>query len=46
MLMLLGTRGKQYRFGELRSILESAGFGDVSATHSRGYYSLVTGRKA
>lgn len=45
MLMLLGTRGKQYSLGELRGILESAGFADVSAVHSRGYYSLVTARK-
>lgn len=40
-LMLLGTRGKQYSLGEFRSILESAGFADVAATHSCGYYSLV-----
>lgn len=46
MLMLLATRGKQYSLGELRGILESAGFADVSVVHSRGYYSLVIGRKA
>ncbi|MBC7986379.1 MAG: ubiquinone/menaquinone biosynthesis protein [Sphingomonadaceae bacterium] len=46
MLMLLGTRGKQYSLAELRAILEPAGFSEVGAVHSRGYYSLVTGRKA
>lgn len=45
MLMLLATRGKQYSLAKLRGILESAGFTDVEAMHSRGYYSLVTGRK-
>jgi len=40
-LMLRGTRGKQYSLGELTAILESAGFKGVRATHSCGYYSLV-----
>ena len=40
-LMLLGTRGKQYSLPEFRSILEGAGFTGVTATHSCGYYSLV-----
>lgn len=46
MLMLLGTRGRQYSLAELRAILEAAGFADVSARHSRGYYSLVTATRA
>ena len=46
MLMLLGTRGKQYDFGELRAILEVAGFTGVEAqTTGGGYYSLVTATK-
>lgn len=46
MLMLLGTRGKQYTFGELRGFLEAAGFVDVTAERTGGgWYSLVTARK-
>lgn len=46
LLMLLGTRGKQYSRPELRDILESAGFTDVdSELTGSGYYSLVTARK-
>ena len=46
MLMLLGTRGRQYTFTELRGFLEAAGFVDVSAqTTGGGYYSLVSARK-
>ncbi|HEY3517034.1 MAG TPA: methyltransferase, partial [Gammaproteobacteria bacterium] len=46
MLMLLGTRGRQYSFTELRQILANAGFADVDARPTYGYYSVVTGRKA
>jgi len=46
MLMLLGTRGRQYTFGELRQILVSAGFTDVDSRATHGYYSIVSGRKA
>lgn len=45
MLMLLGTRGKQYSLPELTAILEGAGFTNVQSTPSCGYYSLVTARK-
>jgi len=46
MLMLLGTRGRQYSLEELRSFLEGAGFMDVQAQQTGGaYYSLVTARK-
>ncbi|MDE2596413.1 MAG: hypothetical protein KGL44_05990 [Sphingomonadales bacterium] len=45
-LMLLGTRGRQYTFAELRYCLEGAGFVDVQAQRTGGgYYSLVSGRK-
>ena len=46
MLMLLGTHGRQYSFTELREILTSAGFADVDARPTYGYYSVVSGRKA
>jgi 3-hydroxy-5-methyl-1-naphthoate 3-O-methyltransferase len=46
MLMLLGTKGRQYKLAELRGFLESAGFTDVEAVRTGGgYYSLVTARK-
>jgi acetylserotonin N-methyltransferase len=45
MLMLLGTRGRQYTFSELRETLASAGFGDIDARATYGYYSIVSGRK-
>lgn len=44
-LMCLGTKGQQFTFAELKEILESAGFSDVKAQRSYGYYSLVSGRK-
>lgn len=46
LLMLLGTRGRQYTLGELRVLLEQAGFVDVAAQSTGGgYYSLVSARK-
>jgi acetylserotonin N-methyltransferase len=44
-LMLIGTRGQQFRFVELQQMLEKAGFVDVTVTPAHGYYSLVSGRK-
>lgn len=45
-LMLLGTKGKQYSLPELRAILEAAGFVAVEALETGGgYYSLVSARK-
>jgi acetylserotonin N-methyltransferase len=46
MHMLLNTRGKQYTLAELAAFLEGAGFRDVASTHTAGYYSLVSARKA
>jgi 3-hydroxy-5-methyl-1-naphthoate 3-O-methyltransferase len=46
MLMLLGTKGRQYSLPELGGFLESAGFVDVGAVRTGGgYYSLITARK-
>ena len=46
LMMLLGTRGRQYSLPELRKILEGVGFEAVEACSvGSGYYSLVTARK-
>jgi len=45
MIMVAGTRGRQYAFAELAGFLESAGFTDARAVDSYGYYSLVSARK-
>ncbi len=46
LLMLIGTKGRQYSLPELRHILESAGFVDIeTARTSGGYYSLVSARR-
>jgi hypothetical protein len=46
LLMLLGTRGRQYSLPELRDFLEPAGFTAVEAfSTGGGYYSLVIARK-
>lgn len=44
-LMLLGTQGQQFRFGELRSLLEQGGFVDVECRVTSPQFSLVRGRK-
>ncbi len=47
LLMLMGTKGRQYSLPELRSFLEAAGFVDIEAARTGGgYYSLVSARKA
>jgi cyclopropane fatty-acyl-phospholipid synthase-like methyltransferase len=46
LLMLMGTRGRQYSLPELRGFLEQAGFTDVEAQGTgQGYYSLVSARR-
>ncbi|MEH6660142.1 MAG: methyltransferase [Parasphingorhabdus sp.] len=46
MLMLLGTKGRQYSLPEFTDILESVGFVNVQAERTGGgYYSLVTADK-
>jgi acetylserotonin N-methyltransferase len=44
-LMLIGTRGQQFRFLELKELLEQAGFSDVAVTPAYAYYSLVSARR-
>jgi acetylserotonin N-methyltransferase len=45
MLMLLATQGQQFTFGELKGLLETAGFRDVETRPTAGYYSITTGYK-
>ena len=45
MLMLLATQGQQFTFGELKQLLEQAGFSDVETQQTAGYYSITTGYK-
>jgi 3-hydroxy-5-methyl-1-naphthoate 3-O-methyltransferase len=46
LLMLIGTKGRQYSLPELRQLLESAGFVDIeTARTGGGYYSLVSARR-
>jgi acetylserotonin N-methyltransferase len=46
LLMLIGTKGRQYSLPELRDFLAGAGFVDVEAVRTGGgYYSLVSARK-
>jgi hypothetical protein len=44
-MLMLGTQGQQFTLPELRQLLEAAGFTDVEARQTYGYYSLVVGRK-
>lgn len=44
-LMLFGTRGRQYSYVELKKLLEDAGFRDVGVTATYGHYSVVHGYK-
>lgn len=45
MLMLIATRGGQFTLGQLKAILEGAGFGEVVVRHTYGYHSVVTAIK-
>jgi acetylserotonin N-methyltransferase len=45
MLMLLGTQGQQFSFGELKEILEGAGFTGIESRHTSCLYSVTTGYK-
>lgn len=45
MLMLLATQGQQFTLGELKTILEGAGFTRIEAIATHPYYSVVTGHK-
>ncbi|HTQ99455.1 MAG TPA: methyltransferase [Candidatus Acidoferrum sp.] len=46
LLMLLGTKGRQYSLPDLKAMLQRAGFVDISALRTgASYYSLVSARK-
>jgi hypothetical protein len=44
-MLMLGTEGQQFTLPELKTMLEAAGFTDITAKHTYGYYSLTVGRK-
>jgi hypothetical protein len=44
-MLVWTTGGKQFTVGELDTLLRRAGFTDVQARHSYGYFSLVSARK-
>ena len=44
-LMTWGTKGQQFTFSQLHAMLDKAGFRNIRAQRSYGYYSLVTGEK-
>jgi acetylserotonin N-methyltransferase len=44
-MLMLGTEGQQFTLPELKGLLEGAGFSDLEARHTYGYYSLVSARK-
>ena len=45
MLMLLATQGQQFTFGEIKKLLEQAGFRDIETRQTAGYYAMTTGYK-
>ena len=45
MMMLLMTQGQQFTAGELKTILEGAGFGNVGVLATHPYYSVVSAVK-
>lgn len=44
-LMLANTRGRQFTFQQLKTLLEGAGFGDVQVVPTYSYYSVVSGTR-
>jgi len=44
-LMTWGTKGQQFTYNQLEAMLTAAGFKNIKAQRSYGYYSLVTGEK-
>jgi acetylserotonin N-methyltransferase len=44
-LMLANTRGRQFTFRQVKSMLEEAGFTDVDVVPTYSYYSVVSGTK-
>ena len=44
-LMLANTRGRQFTFSQVKTLLEGAGFVDVSVAPTYSYYSVVRGTR-
>ncbi|HYH97302.1 methyltransferase [Hyalangium sp.] len=44
-LMLANTRGRQFTFQQVKSMLEEAGFADIDVVPTYSYYSVVSGTK-
>ena len=44
-LMLANTRGRQFTFMQVKSMLEEAGFSDIDVVPTYSYYSVVSGTK-
>jgi acetylserotonin N-methyltransferase len=44
-LMLANTRGRQFTFQQLKTLLEGVGFVDVEVVPTYSYYSVVRGTK-
>jgi hypothetical protein len=45
LLMAMGTMGQQFTFGQLREILQAAGFRNIACRQTYGYFSIVSGEK-
>lgn len=45
LLMAMGTKGQQFTYGQLRDILQEAGFHRIDCRPTHGYYSIVSGEK-
>jgi len=45
LLMAMGTKGQQFTFPQLQSLLQQAGFSQISCQPAYGYYSLISAIK-
>lgn len=45
LLMAIGTMGQQFTLPQLKEILESAGYTNISSLNTYGYYSIVSAEK-
>lgn len=45
LLMAMGTMGQQFTYSQLRDLLHTAGFRNVSCQHTYGYFSIVSAEK-
>ncbi len=45
LLMAMGTLGQQFTYGQLRELLQTAGFRNISCRQTYGYFSIVSAEK-